>query len=145
MKHTMTTAAPQRLRALEQANDIRLARAKLKRRIAMGEISVAEVILTSPREAESWSVSDLLMAQRRWGKERCRKFLMRNEIYERKPIGSLTDRQRMLLADQLATSTSPEPATMPSPELATLPSPELATLPSPELATSPEPELALAV
>ena len=101
---TMTKEAPQRLRALSQANDIRLARAKLKRRIAMGEVSVAEVILASPKEAESWSVSELLMAQRRWGTERCRKFLKRNGIYELKEIGKLTDRQRLLLATQLETS-----------------------------------------
>ena len=34
---------PQRLRALERANEIRLARAGLKRRIAIGEVSAAEV------------------------------------------------------------------------------------------------------
>jgi hypothetical protein len=108
MTHTMTQEAPQRLRALEQANDIRLARAKLKRRIATGEVSVAQVILRSPREAASWSVSELLIAQRRWGTERCRKFLKRNGIYELKSIGSLTPRQRALLAAQLEASPSPE-------------------------------------
>jgi hypothetical protein len=105
---SMTTEAPQRLRALERANDIRLARAKLKRAIARGEVSVAQVIKNSPQEAESWSVSELLMAQRRWGKERCRKFLQRNGIYELKPVGTLTKRQRVLLAAQLETSPSPE-------------------------------------
>jgi hypothetical protein len=98
---TMTPDPPQRLRALERANEIRLARAELKRRIAQGEVSVAEVILDSPVEAESWSVSELLMAQRRWGSERCRKFLRRNDIYELKPVGKLTHRQRVLLATQL--------------------------------------------
>ena len=67
---------------------------ELKRRIAVGDVSVADVILSSPEEAESWSVSELLMSQRRWGSERCRKFLKRNDIYELKSIGSLTNRQR---------------------------------------------------
>src|ERR1700722_9948891 len=98
---TMTPGPPQRLRALERANEIRLARAELKRRIAVGDVSVADVILSSPEEAESWSVSELLMSQRRWGSERCRKFLKRNDIYELKSIGSLTNRQRVLLANQL--------------------------------------------
>jgi hypothetical protein len=98
---TMTTEPPQRLRALVRANEIRLARADLKRRIAIGDISVAQVILASPEEAESWSVSELLMSQRRWGSERCRKFLKRNDIYELKPVGKLTHRQRVLLATQL--------------------------------------------
>lgn len=92
---------PQRIRALERANEIRLARAGLKRRIALGEVSAAEVLLTCPREASSWSVSDLLMSQRRWGTTRCRKFLFRNQIAETKPIGKLTERQRQLLARAL--------------------------------------------
>ena len=46
------TREPQRLRALERANEIRLARAELKRRIAGGQVSAAEVILTPPSEAE---------------------------------------------------------------------------------------------
>jgi hypothetical protein len=97
----LDTAEPQRLRALERANEIRLARAGLKRRIALGEISAAEVLLTCPEAAGSWPVSDLLMSQRRWGTTRCRKFLSRNQIVETKPIGKLTVRQRHLLADAL--------------------------------------------
>ena len=45
---TMVSARPQRMRALEQANQARFARAELKRRMAQGEIEVAEVILTRP-------------------------------------------------------------------------------------------------
>src|SRR5436305_13414490 len=107
MTQTATTISdPQRLRALERANVIRLARAGLKRRIAIGEVSAAEVILGCPDEASSWPVSDLLMSQRRWGSTRCRKFLSRNDIVETKQIGALTDRQRRLLAGQLETCES---------------------------------------
>lgn len=95
------TRQPQRLRALERANEIRLARAVLKRQIADGHISAAEVILSPPRAAMSWAVGDLLMSQRRWGTTRCRKFLLRNQINENRSIGALTERQRRLLADQL--------------------------------------------
>jgi hypothetical protein len=97
------TREPQRLRALERANEIRLARAELKRRIADGHVSAAEVILTPPNEASSWAIGDLLMSQRRWGSTRCRKFLVRNQINETKAVGALTDRQRRLLAGQLDT------------------------------------------
>ena len=93
---------PQRLRALEQANAVRLARAELKRRIADGELSAAEVILECPDAVRRWTVGELLMAQHRWGGTRCRKFLERNGVSEIKPIGSLTDRQRRLLAGQLS-------------------------------------------
>jgi hypothetical protein len=96
-----THSEPQRLRALEHANAIRLARAELKRRIADGEISAAEVILGCPDEAARWTVGELLRAQRRWGTTRCRKFLERNSISEIKPIGALTPRQRRVLAAEL--------------------------------------------
>ncbi len=101
MTETAQSPEPQRLRALEHANAIRLARAELKRRIATGEVSAAEVILGCPDAAQKWTVAELLMAQRRWGVTRCRKFLERNNISEVKPIGSLTERQRTLLASQL--------------------------------------------
>ncbi|WP_249010253.1 hypothetical protein [Conexibacter sp. DBS9H8] len=100
-EYAQTPAAPQRLRALEQANQIRLARAELKRRVTEGDVSAAEVILTCPDAAQRWTVAELLMAQRRWGATRCRKFLERNGVSEIKPIGQLTDRQRRMLAAQL--------------------------------------------
>ena len=70
-----TSPGPQHLRALQRANAVRLARADLKRRVADGEVSAAEVILRSPWEAESMTVSDLLTSQKRWGSTRCRKLL----------------------------------------------------------------------
>jgi hypothetical protein len=98
---TATPEPPQRLRALERANEVRLARADLKRRIAEKQISAAEVILRCPWEANSWAVAELLLSQRRWGRSRCRKFLGRNHISEVKTIGALTERQRWMLAEQL--------------------------------------------
>jgi hypothetical protein len=101
METAETPQEPQRLRALVQANAVRLARAELKRRIAEGEVTAAEIILTCPCEARRWTVSELLVAQRRWGVTRCRKFLERNHISEIKQIGALTDRQQRMLAAQL--------------------------------------------
>jgi hypothetical protein len=98
-------AEPQRLRALEQANAVRLKRAELKRQIAGGEVSAADVILACPKEAGKWTLAELLASQRRWGSTRCRKFLERNNISELKPIGTLTERQRNLLAAQLQSCT----------------------------------------
>ena len=89
------------MRALERANQVRLARASLKRRIALGEIRVAAVILDCPWEAESMAVADLLMSQRRWGQTRCRKFLAQLAMSEKKTVGSMTDRQRRTLAAML--------------------------------------------
>ena len=109
MSETATmTPAPQRLRALERANAVRLARAELKRRIAEGEASAAEIILDPPAEALSWAIGELLMSQRRWGSTRCRKFLSRSHIIETKPVGTLTDRQRRMLASSLDSSETRE-------------------------------------
>jgi hypothetical protein len=105
MSETATMSpAPQRLRALERANTVRLARAELKRRIGEGEASAAEVISEPPNEGLSWAIGELLISQRRWGTTRCRKFLSRHHISETKTLGALTDRQRRLLADDLETS-----------------------------------------
>ena len=92
---------PQRLRALEQANAIRRARARLKRRIDAGQLSAVDVILACPVEVESWAVAELLASQRNWGPARARNFLARTGISEIKPAGELTPRQRRLLADEL--------------------------------------------
>jgi hypothetical protein len=99
---------PQRMRALERANEIRLARAELKRRIADGETSAADVLSDPPPEADTWALGDLLMSQRRWGVTRCRKFLSRFQLTETKPIGALTERQRRVLAEQLEACLSRE-------------------------------------
>ncbi len=106
---TEMTLGPQRLQALARANEVRLARAGLKRRIAQGQISAADVIIACPEAASSWSVGELLISQRRWGITKCRKFLARNQISEIKTIGKLTDRQRRLLADQLKAGEPPSP------------------------------------
>ncbi|HXO08843.1 MAG TPA: hypothetical protein VN880_12465 [Solirubrobacteraceae bacterium] len=96
-----STSEPQRLAALERANEVRLARASLKRRIAHGEVAAADVLLTCPPEASSWPIGELLVSQRRWGSSRCRKFLARNQLVETKRIGTLTERQRRVLASSL--------------------------------------------
>jgi hypothetical protein len=92
------------MRALERANEVRIARAELKRRVAMGKVDAAEVVLNPPWEASSMAVGDLLMSQRRWGQTRCRKLLAQIPMTERKPIGSMTDRQRRTLAALLSGS-----------------------------------------
>jgi hypothetical protein len=95
------TDHPQYMRALERANQVRLARAELKRKVAANQIDVADVIMDCPWEAESMAVGDLLMSQRRWGQTRCRKFLVQIPITEMKTIGSMTRRQRVALAELL--------------------------------------------
>jgi hypothetical protein len=102
------------MRALAQANRVRLARAELKRQVADGETSVADVVLRCPWEAESMTISDLLMSQHRWGHTRCRRFLASIPMSETKTIGTMTERQRRELASMLE-----RPAAYPVAELTT--------------------------
>jgi hypothetical protein len=111
----MMAPAPQHMRALARANEVRLARAELKRRVGHGEVTVSEVVLTSPWEAESMTISDLLMSQRRWGTTRCRKLLQGIPMSENKTVGSMTDRQRHALSALLSPTTSRSPLEVEAP------------------------------
>lgn len=89
------------MEALERANRVRLARAALKRSIARGEAEAAEVVRECPWETESMTLSELLTSQRRWGRTRARKLLLSLALNENKRLGTLTDRQRLMLAAEL--------------------------------------------
>jgi hypothetical protein len=79
-------------------------------------VSAAEIILDPPHEASSWEIGEMLISQRRWGATRCRKFLIRNQISEIKPLVSLTERQRRLLASQLGLCPAAEESFSPAKE-----------------------------
>jgi hypothetical protein len=89
------------MEALARANEVRLARAALKREISAGHRNITEVITESPWEAESMSLSELLCSQRRWGRARSRKLLSSTALSEGKRVGSLTERQRRVLVAAL--------------------------------------------
>jgi hypothetical protein len=95
------TSTPQHMRALDRANEVRLARAELKRDIAEGRRSVADVVAECPWESRSMTIADLLMSQHRWGRTRCRRFLASAQISETKTIGTMTERQRACLSARL--------------------------------------------
>jgi hypothetical protein len=111
---TIDAGQEQHLRALEYANRVRLARAGMKRRIARGELSAADVVLSCPWQAHSMSISDLLMSQKRWGRARCRRLLVSLSVPENKQVGTLTERQRLALAAVLAAKSAPAGEAAPS-------------------------------
>jgi hypothetical protein len=89
------------MQALARANQVRLARATLKRDVSAGRRNITEVIMESPWEAESMSLSELLCSQRRWGRARSRKLLASATLSEGKRVGTLTERQRRILVAAL--------------------------------------------
>lgn len=92
---------PQHMRALAEANRVRLARAALKRAIEAGHVDPADVVRDLPWEVETMSVGELLRSQRRWGRTRTRKFLSAIALSENRQLSRLTLRQRSLLAAEL--------------------------------------------
>src|SRR5215210_1723848 len=99
MGNSATVGADQQhLRALEYANRVRLARAKMKRKVASAELSAADVVLSCPWQAHTMEIADLLMSQKRWGRTRCRRLLVSIGVPENKAVGTLTERQRLALA-----------------------------------------------
>ena len=98
-------AGDQRLDALERAQEVRLARAEIKRELKRGEIGVAEILRPGskvPDPLKTMAVAELLSAQNRWGATRSRGVLQRVEIREHRQVGELTTRQRRVLTQALA-------------------------------------------
>jgi hypothetical protein len=89
------------MQALQRANEVRLARAALKRSVAEGRTTVGAVILACPWEAASMTISELLLSQRRWGSTRCSRFLADIGMTETKTVGSMTERQRGALSARI--------------------------------------------
>lgn len=106
-------AMPQHMQALAHANRVRLARASLKRDIAVGTVDAAEIVRQCPWEVESMPVGELLRSQRRWGRTRARKFLFSIAVNENRELARLTSRQRDLLAAELEAK-RPTPAKRPT-------------------------------
>ena len=96
----MTTHS-QALQALARANNLRGARSQLKQRVGEGEVTAGDVVLASPWETATMPLFDLLRCQRQWGGQRAHRFLVGSGISEIKTIGSLTDRQRTVVAARL--------------------------------------------
>jgi hypothetical protein len=89
------------MQALDRANEVRLARAALKRDVGAGNRNVTDIVIQCPWEAESMSLIELLSSQRRWGRARSRKLLSSAGLNEVKRLGTLTSRQQGILVRAL--------------------------------------------
>src|SRR6266508_4698900 len=89
----------QRLRALQQANEIRSARAKLKRDLGSGKLDLAGIVAHPPEWAMTARVRDVLLALPRIGPVKAGRILAHCGIAHSKTLGGLTDRQRVELID----------------------------------------------
>jgi hypothetical protein len=88
----------QRLRALEQANEVRPARAKLKRQLAAGEIELAQILAQPPACARTARVRDLLLVLPKIGSVKAGRILARCGIAHSKTLAGLTASPSQCLA-----------------------------------------------
>lgn len=93
----MTVEAPerslsQRLAALEKANEVRIARSRIKRQLAAGEKTVHDV-LADP-VCGSMKVYKLLVALPKVGRVKAERALLRAQVSPSKTLAGMTERQR---------------------------------------------------
>jgi hypothetical protein len=101
-------AKPQYMRALDRANEVRLARADRKRWITAGKdrhlalVRALAVLGDIPWEMETCPVSVFLEALPRVGSSVMRQITREALLPEKKHLGAMTDRQRHQLAGELS-------------------------------------------
>ncbi len=87
--------------ALRRANEIRTARAQLKRDLKAGRRSIHDLILEPPAFLETAKVMDMLLAVPKYGRVKANKVLQQCRISPSKTIGGLSERQRNELVSLL--------------------------------------------
>jgi hypothetical protein len=91
----------QRRRALAQANEVRSARATLKKQLAAGTIQLAPILAAPPAVLQTTRLRDLLIAVPKIGPVKAARILAHCRIAHSKTLGGLTDRQRRELISLL--------------------------------------------
>ena len=91
----------QRMEALKRANDIRSARAQLKRDLKAGKAKVESLLLDPPDYVMSAKAFDMILAVPKYGRVKANKILTQCRISPSKTIGGLSQRQRTELVSML--------------------------------------------
>jgi hypothetical protein len=92
-------SSEQRRHALQQANQVRSERARLKKDLATGTVGLVEILARPPACARTARVGDLLLALPKIGSVKAGRILARCRISDSKTVAGLTDRQRAELTD----------------------------------------------
>jgi S13-like H2TH domain len=89
------------MEALRRANDIRTARAKLKKDLKAGRKSIQAILQDPPEYVLTAKVFDMLLAVPKYGRVKVNRILNQCRISPSKTIGGLSERQRGELVGQL--------------------------------------------
>lgn len=87
----MSDVVEKREAALRRANEVRLGRARVKRDLTAGRLTLEEALGLDC--CQSAQVLELVLALPHWGRVRGVKALRRAEVSELRRVGALTDRQ----------------------------------------------------
>lgn len=97
----MPPSPDQWMHALARADNVRVARAQLKRELAAGEIVPSQVLIDTPPYAQRMLVVTLLAAPRMQGRAKALRHLVACRIGEGRTIEALSERQRDALIERL--------------------------------------------
>ena len=100
--HTEAIPMREQRHAIMWTQGHQLGGAALKRGITDGTVSVHALLKAPSMPADRCTVAELLRSQAGWGPARTLRFLTRHGVGERKQLGQLTDRQRSIMAADLA-------------------------------------------
>lgn len=91
----------QRMEALARANDIRVKRAELKRKVKVGAVDVAVMLADPPQFVETMKVFDLLLAMPKTGAVKAQRIMRALSISSSKTVSGLSTRQRDAIVREL--------------------------------------------
>ena len=91
----------QRMRALRRANEIRSARAQLKKDLKASRVKIETLLLDPPEYVLSAKAFDMILAVPKYGRVKANRILSQCRISPSKTIGGLSQRQRAELVHLL--------------------------------------------
>ena len=97
-----TQSRDRRMSALGRANEVRIARAKLKQDLRTGNVRIEEVLGSPPEHISTAPVLELLIAVPKIGPVKAGRLLTAARVSPSKTVGQLSDRQRNCLIELLA-------------------------------------------
>jgi hypothetical protein len=91
---TPVRSLDQRMEALRRANEIRVERARLKKGLKVGDVSLSGVLADPPEFLLTAKVFDMLLAVPKFGRVKATRVLNQCRISQSKTVGGLSERQR---------------------------------------------------
>lgn len=106
LQRALSLQRDRQMTALSKANEVRIARARLKQQLRQGDACIEQILAAPPECASTAKVIELLLAVPKIGPARAGRLLTTAGVNQTKTIGTLTERQRTHLIDLLRSRTN---------------------------------------